>query len=238
VYCSITGYGLSGEWRNKACHDLNSLALTGVLDQMRDTSGVPIIPNLQFADLLGGGVNAAMGCLAALWGAQRSKKGCIVDVSMTDGILAHNLTAQVAVHHLGATKGPFEDLLNGGVPCYNLYRTQDNEWLALGALELKFWQQFCETLGQSAWANMHWSLGQGIGSKEAMELKAQVQSVLAEQTLKHWLDLFSLVDCCLTPVLTLKETMEHRLFQERGMFEVDSKGMRWLKSPVQFIDPS
>ena len=235
VYCAITGYGMTGSWKNQACHDINSLALTGVLDQMRDLDGRPIMPNIQIADVLGGAVSAAMGCLAALWQSQRSGQGSVVDVSMTVGVLAHNVTAQVAVHHSGSAPGPTEDLLNGGVPCYNLYQCKDGRWIALGALELKFWEIFCSTVGKSEWAGLHWSLGQAIGGPEALDLRDKVQALIQTQNRANWERQFSGVDCCLTPVLSLDETMKHPLFGERAMVQTDAEGKPWIQSPVRFL---
>ena len=234
VYCAITGYGMTGTWKDKACHDINSLSLTGVLDQMRNIDGRPILPNFQIADVLGGAVSAAMGCLAALWQAQRSGQGSVVDVSMTDGVLAHNVTAQVAVQQFGHALGPAEDLLNGGVPCYNLYQSKDGAWFALGSLELKFWELFCQTAGKPEWATQHWSLGQPIGSGAAMGLRDEVQTLIGSQSREYWISLFDGVDCCFTPVLSLEETMVHPLFVERSMVKTDKDGKTWIQSPVQF----
>jgi crotonobetainyl-CoA:carnitine CoA-transferase CaiB-like acyl-CoA transferase len=234
VYCAITGYGMYGPFKDMACHDINSLALTGVLDQFRDFDARPILPNLQIADLLGGGVCAAMGCLAALWRAKSSGLGGVVDVSMTDGVLAHNLTAQVAVHSRGRTLMPFEDLLNGGVPCYNLYSSADGAWFALGALELKFWQNFCIAVNKPEWSDKHWSLGQEVGGKDSLELRDQIQRLIGSKEKSHWLTLFRSADCCMTPVLSLAESMQLPLFKERNMFTLDEQGKSWIKSPIKF----
>ena len=235
VYCAITGYGMTGSWKDQACHDINSLALTGVLDQLRGRDGVPIMPNIQIADVLGGAVSAAMGCLAALWQASRSGQGSIVDVSMTDGVMSHNVTAQVAVHQRGESLGPAQDLLNGGVPCYNLYQSKDGAWFALGSLELKFWSIFCQTIGKDEWASRHWSLGQTIGGEDAMLLRNEVQTVIGAKTREEWIKQFSGVDCCFTPVLSLQESMKHPLFEERHMVKTDSDGASWLQSPIRFL---
>jgi crotonobetainyl-CoA:carnitine CoA-transferase CaiB-like acyl-CoA transferase len=238
VYCAITGYGMDGTWKDMACHDINSLALTGVLDQMRDIQGRPIMANVQIADVLGGSLSAAMGCLAALWQAGRSGKGSIVDVSMTDGVLASNITAQVAVHNLGHTLGPQEDLLNGGVACYNLYQSSDDRWFALGALEYKFWEIFCTTVQKPEWTKLHWSFGHGIGTEKAIALIDEVQKWIGEKTSAYLFEIFAGKDCCFTPVLSLKESMQHPLFQERKMFKTDGDGQSWINSPVQFRYPT
>ena len=233
VYCAITGYGSTGPWQTHACHDLNSMAITGMLDQNRAPDGRPTMPNFQMADVLGGGVSAAMGCLAALWQASRTRQGSFVDVSMTDGLLAHNLTAQVSVHQTGTTKGPEQDLLNGGVPCYNLYETSDGQWLALGALELKFWQNFCEAVNKPNWRDQHWSLGQVPGSDAARALTQAVQLEIKTATRDQWLARLTPIDCCATPVLSLAESMLHPLFIERKVVRQDAAGVSWLQPHVQ-----
>lgn len=233
VYCAITGYGSSGPWQKLACHDINSMALAGLLDQNRAPDGRPTLPNFQMADVLGGGVSAAMGCLAALWQAARTGQGGFVDVSMTDGVLSHNLTAQVAVHNQGVTLGAEHDLLNGGVPCYNLYETQDGRWLALGALELKFWQVFCDALTKPEWRDQHWSLGQVIASEQAQALTQAVQAEIKTQTRDAWVDFFCLFDCCVSPVLSLAESMQHPLFISRQVVKRDAQGDAWLQPGVQ-----
>jgi crotonobetainyl-CoA:carnitine CoA-transferase CaiB-like acyl-CoA transferase len=185
------------------------------------------------ADVLGGGVSGAMGCLAALWQASRTGQGSFVDVSMTDGVLSQNLTAQVAVHDLGATLGPAQDLLNGGVPCYNLYETQDGQWLALGALELKFWHIFCDALNQPDWRDQHWSLGQIVAGESAQALTRAVQIVLKTATRDDWVEFFEPFDCCVTPVLSLAESMQHPLFRAREVVKNDAQGKSWLQPAVQ-----
>jgi len=234
VYCAITGYGMDGPFKDMACHDINSLALTGVLDQFRDFDARPIMPNFQIADLLGGGVCAAMGSLAALWKAKLTGIGGVVDISMTDGILAHNLTAQVSVHASSKTMMPFEDLLNGGVPCYNLYQSLDGAWFALGALELKFWQNFCTALNKPEWSNQHWSLGQEVGGADSLDLRDAVQKLIGQKDKAHWCSVFEGADCCMTPVLSLAESMQLPLFKEREMFSIDENGKSWIKSPLKF----
>jgi alpha-methylacyl-CoA racemase len=233
VYCAITGYGSTGPWQTQACHDLNSMALTGMLEQNRAPDGRPTLPNYQMADVLGGGVSAAVGCLAALWQASRTGQGGFVDISMTDGLLAHNLTAQVAVHHTGATKGPEQDLLNGGVPCYNLYETSDGKWLALAALELKFWQNFCDALNKPDWRDQHWSLGQVIGGDSARAITHAVQTQFKTATRDAWLARLTPHDCCVSPVLSLAESMQHPLFIARQVVRKDADGVSWLQTPIQ-----
>jgi len=104
-------------------------------------------------------------------------------------------------------------LLNGGVPCYNVYRTADGRWLAVGALELKFWERFCRALGRPDWASRHWSLGQVIGGPDAIALTRELAEHIATHRLAAWVELLEPRDCCVSPVLTVEEARDHLLFQ-------------------------
>ena len=146
VYCSITGYGQTGPYRDRPGHDINYLGYAGVLDQTGTSGGPPALSNLQVADLLGGAMNASTAILAALFGASRTGNGSHVDVAMTEGSLAHNIFALHAIETFGHAQPRGGDLLTGGVPCYGVYATQDGRYLAVGALEGKFWRALCEAL--------------------------------------------------------------------------------------------
>src|SRR5262249_3664345 len=136
--------------------DLNYVAYAGVLDQIAGSDGAPVLANFQIADLLGGALSAVTQILAALWQVARGGEGRFVDISMAREAFANNVVAQVALaNDDAAALQPGGGLLNGGVPCYNLYRTQDDRWLAVGALELKFWQALCTALGREDWAQRH-----------------------------------------------------------------------------------
>lgn len=212
VYCSISGYGASGPFAQHAGHDLNYIGYAGVLDQLKGADGAPILPNFQIADLLGGALTAVTQILGALVAVARGGEGRFVDVSMTHATHAHNLIAQVALVNEGAAPAAGTGLLNGGVPCYNLYRTLDGRWLAVGALELKFWEALCMALDRPEWATRHWSLGQAIGGPDALALTRELAEVFAARTLEEWVTLLEPLDCCVSPVLSVEEAARHPLF--------------------------
>jgi len=213
VMCAITGYGQSGPWSQRAGHDINYIAMAGVLEQIATPDGVIAVPNFQIADLLGGTQAALSGVLAALVGAQRTGVGRFVDVSMVHEVLRHHVLAVAQLEATGRVPGPGRDLLSGGAPCYGLYRTGDGRHLAVGALELKFWQALCEAVGRPQWASRHWSLGETPGSEAALALRSELAAVFTARPLVHWEALFDCVDCCVTPVLRLDETHAHPLFR-------------------------
>lgn len=213
VYCAISGYGADSPFADRAGHDLNYIGYSGVLDQLAARDGTPVLPNFQIADLLGGALSAVTQILAALWQVARGGTGRFIDISMAHAAYAYNVVAQVALaNDDAAALQPGGGLLNGGVPCYNLYRTQDGRWLAVGALELKFWQAFCKALGREEWAERHWSLGQAIGGTDAAGLIRELAAIIAAEPLQTWIDLLEPIDCCVTPVLTAGEASRHPLF--------------------------
>jgi crotonobetainyl-CoA:carnitine CoA-transferase CaiB-like acyl-CoA transferase len=139
---------------------------------------------------------------------------------MTHSIHASNVAAQATLENADrGAPGNREQLraghglLNGGVPCYNVYRTADGRWLAVGALELKFWERLCRALGRPDWASRHWSLGQAIGGPDAIALTREMAEHIATHRLATWVELLEPRDCCVSPVLTVEEAREHLLFR-------------------------
>lgn len=226
VLTSISGYGQEGPLRLAAGHDLNYLSLAGVVDQTRTPDGRPVFSHLQIADQLGGAQTAAIGTLAAVLGAQWTGQGRWVDVSMTDAVRQHQVILGTDALADGESPAPGASLLNGGVPCYNLYRCADNRWLAVGALELKFWQGVCAVVGREDWAARHWSLGEAPGSEAARALIDELGALIGSRPLAVWVERFAGVDCCVTPVLGA-----HEALFGRGAVTV-GKGMQRLTMPV------
>jgi len=216
VMVSITGYGQEGAWAQRAGHDLNFMAVSGVLDQMRATTGELALPNVQWGDLAAGSAMACIALLAAVFDAQRRGVGRHMDVSMAHGLHAHLVmpksTAAMLAPVLGHRPHAGEDLLNGGLPCYDLYATQDGRHLAVGALEFKFWQAACTVFDRPEWAARHWQRGVLPGSPDCRALRTEVAALVASQPLAVWAARFEHADACVTPVLTLEEAQAHPLF--------------------------
>ena len=213
VMCAISGYGQRGVWAHRAGHDINYIAMAGVLEQIATTAdGELAVPNFQIGDLMGGTQAAVSGVLAALLGAQRSGRGRFVDISMAHEVLRHHVLAGFTLQATGRTPVPGRDLLSGGAPCYGVYRVGDGRHLAVGALEAKFWAALCAAIGRPEWAELHWSRGLAPGSAPSMALRAELAAVFARQPLDHWVACFEAVDACVTPVLRLDETLKHPVF--------------------------
>lgn len=215
VVCSLSGYGQTGPLAQRAGHDINYIAMTGVLDQNR-VNDEPAIPNLQIGDLLGGTLSALGMLLAALLSAQRSGQGRYLDVAMTDGLLAHHFFP-LAELDAGGVPRAGRSLLTGGVACYRVYRTADDRHLAVGALEHKFWKAFCGAAGLPELVERHWTYGEAPGSDAARDTIDRVADRLRRKTLAEWEAVFDPIDCCTTPVLTPAEALEHPHHRARGL---------------------
>jgi alpha-methylacyl-CoA racemase len=217
VYCSLTGYGQNGPYRDRPGHDLNYCAYAGVADQMGVDVDTLALSNLPIADLMGGALTAAMGILAALFDAARTGIGRHLDIAMADGALAHAVMplATLAAHR--STRRAGEDTLTGGLACYALYRTADDRFLAIGALERKFWEGLCHVIERADLEPLHRT---GDATTEA-HVRNELAALFGAHPLSHWEARFAHADCCVSPVHTLEEALADPHFRARGMV-VDS----------------
>lgn len=212
VYCSLSGFGQTGPLAHQPGHDLNYGALAGVVDQI-GTADSPALSNLPVADLLGGTMTAVMGILAALFDAARTGQGRHVDVAIADGVLAHAVLPLAALNQHGHVPPAGQSTLTGGLACYAVYRTADARFVAVGALERKFWEALCRRLEREDLAPLHRS---GDAATEA-RLRGELTRIFASRPLAHWSALFADGEACVAPVLRLDEALAHPHFQARGM---------------------
>jgi crotonobetainyl-CoA:carnitine CoA-transferase CaiB-like acyl-CoA transferase len=212
IYCSITGYGYDGPRAQRAGHDINYLALNGVLSHS-GRQGVPTVPGVQIADLGGGALLAAFSIMAALFARERMGEGQFVDISMTDGALAWNCLRWGQYIANGRTPSPGDDFLNHGYACYNLYETRDGRYMALGALEPQFWKAFCELAERPDWNKPSYF----EPGPHQQELHAEIAVLFRRKTQAEWINLFDRVDCCCEPVLNFEELMEDPQVRARKM---------------------
>jgi crotonobetainyl-CoA:carnitine CoA-transferase CaiB-like acyl-CoA transferase len=150
---------------------------------------------------------------------------------MADSALAHNVFALHALEQWGRTLPRGEDLLTGGVPCYGVYATADGRWLAVGALEEKFWRTLCDTIGRPDLAGGGLALG-----AEGERVRAELAAVFAGAPLAHWTQTFADVDCCVTPVHTLEEALADPQFAARGMVVAGADGSRQYAPPFRLSE--
>ncbi len=212
VYCAITGYGCDGPLALKAGHDINYLALNGVLSYCgRD--GLPTLSGVQIADLGGGALYAAFSIVTALLARERLGKGQFIDISMTEGAFTWHCLRWGKFLGDGRTPSPGDDFLNHGYACYNIYETRDGRHMSLGALEPQFWKAFCLTVERPEWDQPNY-FEPGLHQKVLQEA---VAALFKEKTLAQWTEIFKGSDCCCEPILNLAEVMEDPQMKARGM---------------------
>jgi crotonobetainyl-CoA:carnitine CoA-transferase CaiB-like acyl-CoA transferase len=211
VYCSLTGFGQDGPHRDRSGHDLNYLALSGVLGLTTDERGKPVIPGVQVADLAGGMI-AAYGILAALYGRERTGRGQFVDVSMYDVMMAM-MPIPAAQHFAGADiRVGYKYGLSGAYPFYNVYETGDGRFMTLGALEPKFWENFCLKAGREDLIERQFDAGE-----RRRKLFEEVSAIFKSRTQAEWVELMQDADACCEPVLAIDEAFEHAQSRAREM---------------------
>ena len=233
VYCALTGYGQTGPRAAAPGHDINYLGYAGTLAYSGVTGGAPALANLQIADLLGGAASSAIAILAALFAAERTGRGRYIDVAMTDAVFAHQVFLLGALEDRGVVPPRGEDLLTGGVPCYGVYETRDGRWLAVGALELKFWRTLCETLERPDLVDRHMATGNA-----GADTRAALARIFASATLAEWRRRLENVPCCVTPILAFDEALRDPQLVARETTIISSDGTRQLTPPFKLSPPA
>lgn len=208
IYCSITGYGQTGPYKDRAGHDINYLAMAGAASYTGRKGQGPNPFSLQVADIAGGSFHSVMGILAAVIHRQQTGEGQYIDISMTDAAFTmHALTAPGFLAEGGAYEPDFENTLLNGGHYYDYYPTKDGRYISVGSLEPQFFSQFI------AAAN----LGDIIGNGSMDEQKEKIRAVFASKTFEEWNAIFIKLDACVEPVLKLSEAVEHPHMQAREL---------------------
>lgn len=230
IYCSVTGYGREGPLADRAGHDVNYLGISGALGLMGGSDGRPVIPGYQVADLGGGALHACLGILLALQARERNGRGQVVDAAMVDGV-ASWLVYRWGYH---ATQSGGEPYLSGEYPCYAVYRAGDGRFLALGALEPKFWERLCLHLGHPEWVPLQFT-----GGDERRRIFGELRRLFGTRSRDEWAEELGPLDCCVTPVLEVEELEDHPHWRARGLvreFRDPHRGpLRLLGPPVALL---
>ncbi|MEK6654060.1 MAG: CaiB/BaiF CoA-transferase family protein [Thermodesulfobacteriota bacterium] len=231
IYCSLTGYGQTGPLKNRAGHDINYLARSGIMSYSGRKASGPCLTGIQIADVASGSNNAIIGILAAVIHRQRTGEGQHVDVSMTDGVVAFNAISGAAFLVDGTENRREEGFLNGG-SLYDFYETKDGQYLSFGGLEPQFFAAFCETIGRPD------LIPGSVAPPELPRVKEEVREALKTKTRDEWMALFAKVDACVEPVLALGEALADPHVSARGLVvEVDLPGegtVRQLGHPIRY----
>ncbi|KFR00059.1 Alpha-methylacyl-CoA racemase, partial [Nipponia nippon] len=213
IYARLTGFGQKGKYAKHAGHDINFLSLSGVLSKLGRKDENPYAPINLLADFAGGGVMCAMGIVTALYERTKSGKGQVIDASMVKGV-AYLSSFLWKSQHLEFWKRPRgENLLDGGAPFYDTYKTSDGKFMAVGAIEPQFYEQLIKGLGldsdglPSQWSFSDWP-----------KMKKKFASVFAQKTQAEWCSIFDHTDACVTPVLSFDGVASHEHNKERRSF--------------------
>jgi len=210
IYCAITGYGQSGPKAQIAAHDLNYQAESGMLAIAADASGAPVVPPALVADIAGGAYPAVINILLALRARDQSGEGCMIDVSMSDNLFTFLYWAIGIGAQTGQWPRPGGELLSGGSPRYQVYRAGDGKFVAVAALEEKFWNNLCDAIGLAAQFR--------DDRTDPQASKRAVAEIIALRSSQEWAQAFDGKDVCSCVVKSVEEAMHDPHFAARGLF--------------------
>lgn len=230
VYCSITGYGQTGERAQKAGHDLTYMAETGLLGLSRADDGAPVLPPVLAADIGAGAYPAVINILLALQQRARTGRGCHVDVAMCDNLFTFAYWGMSAGLAGGRWPRPGGELTTGGSPRYRIYRTADGEYLAAAPIEERFWKTFCDGIGLV-------EADRDDTSDPASTIR-KVAERIAARTAAEWRQRFAGTDACVAVVESLEHALADPAFSGRGLFDrvVGARGLAMTALPVPVDD--
>ena len=211
IYCSITGFGQTGPGRDRVGHDINYLGDAGVLDLIGRPGQPPVVPGIQIADIAGGGLNAAIGILLALFARQQTGQGQYIDISMTDGMLAMLPVAQFWKMLTGESPQRGDNMLSHRYACYNTYETADGRHIAVGALENRFWRALCTALDLAEYADLQYD------EARREEIIGAFGDIFRQKRLAEWDETLGGQDLCVSGIHTMAEAMASPMFRQREM---------------------
>jgi alpha-methylacyl-CoA racemase len=209
IYCSLSGYGQQGPRAQEAGHDVNYQAVTGLL------SLSPAMPAALVADIAGGAMPAVINILLALRHRELTGEGIHLDVAMADAMFTFSWLALAEAHAIGRYPGPGQTMLAGGSPRYGLYETADAQFLAVGALEQKFWDRLCDAIALPA------ALRDDRCDPQAT--RDAVAAIIRERDAPTWRARLEPLDCCCTIMVSLEEACADEHFQARGLFDFQAR---------------
>lgn len=231
IYVSVTGYGQTGPYSQKAGHDLNYISISGILSTI-GTKEKPIIPGVQISDVAAS-YAAVNGCLAAIIQKEKTGEGQHVDISMTDSVMPFAALINAAAWTDGRDieRGNFQ--LSGELANYNVYECADGKYIAFAALEPKFWLPFCDAVKKPEWKDKIIALKEDID-----KLKEEISILFKSKSREEWEVFSEQHDVCISPILEISEIESNKQIRERNMvLEMETGGNKKLKtigSPIKF----
>ena len=217
IYCSLSGYGQTGPYRDKAGHDLNYIAVGGALALTRRPGQPPTMPINLLADFAGGAVFVALSVCIALLARERTGRGQYIDMAMTDGVLALQTALYGGHFDFGETIEPGEYLLNGGMPFYEVYQCADGAWISVACIEPHFFPNPCDALELDEFRERQ------IDPEIRDDLRARLTELFAGRPRTEWLEHLEQFDVCVAPVLEMSEVVSNEQILARELVvEVES----------------
>ena len=212
VYAALTGYGQTGPNAQRAGHDLNYLALSGMLDLLGGADGVPLVPGIQIADVAAGALPTVIGILLALQHRAKSKTGQMVDISMFDSLLGL-MPVQVA-NYTATKRRPMRghERLFGRYACYNIYPVRNGRFMVIAALEPKFWAALCTAIERQDLIEDQYVEGHAQDI-----LIAELTRIFQKKQVDEWMEIFGEIDACVTEVREISRSVQDDNSTQRGL---------------------
>jgi crotonobetainyl-CoA:carnitine CoA-transferase CaiB-like acyl-CoA transferase len=223
IYCSLSGYGQEGPYRDRAGHDLNYLAVGGALALNARRGEAPVPYGLPVADLAGG-MLAAVAVLGALLGHSRTGRGMYLDMAVLDGVISFMTPLASGAYFNGLEVAAGGLPLLGGLPCFNVYETADGKYLSLGIVEPHFWADFCRVTGRPDL----------LPSQYDRTIGGEIAAIFRARTRDEWLAAFEGTDACVEPVNSFEEMLQHPQVRSRGYVREEGGQPAGLNSPLVF----
>ncbi|MFW6334416.1 MAG: CaiB/BaiF CoA transferase family protein [Desulfosalsimonas sp.] len=211
IYCSVTGYGQSGPYSGYVGHDANYLSIAGVLDLIGEQDGRPVIPGVQIADMAGGGMNAVIGIMLALYHREKTGKGQYIDISMTDGSMSLLSLAVSLRQSTGQPVRRGNSFLSHRYACYNTYETSDGRYLSIGAVENRFWKNLCDCFGVPEYTPLQYD------DQRRQEILEFFAGRFRSRPLSYWKKALEGLEICWAPVQNLDEALADPCLVAREM---------------------
>lgn len=202
IYCSVSGYGQTGPYRDLVGHDLNYISLAGILGMIGTKGGPPAIPVNIIGDYAGGGLFAAFSILAAVISRAQTGEGQYIDMAMSDGSLSLANLAACAYLSTGTAPKPEEYFLNGSLPCYNVYQTADAKWISIACTEPWFWAKLCQQLGCEQFVKEQYN------EELFREMFAFLRTTFKSKKRDAWFEQLGQEEICVAPVYGIDEALE------------------------------
>lgn len=212
IIASITGYGQDGPWALKAGHDLNYLALAGLLSRPCHKEDTTVHPTFQAADIAGGSYYPVTAILSALLKRHKTGRGTHLDISMTEGVIPLGLSNTAPALGGKDLSKAEHTVLQGGCAAYAVYRCADGEYLSLAAIEPKFWMQFCTAVEHPEWLGWH------LQPQQFEALQTGLQELFSQRKACDWVEFLASHDCCVEEVVNPDKLKDHPQHKARGVF--------------------